>query len=121
MLETYDLVLTELILQGEVSETTSEPRLELSATDLGIFHGAMIEKPTTRPLVEKLKITNNDYPGKMALRANRNEIRNNEGKNLYLGHLNPWVSLPIERPNHLIEIFRSKNDIVLSVTLLQFK
>jgi hypothetical protein len=72
MLETYDHVLTELILQGEVSETTSEPRLELSATDLGIFHGAMIEKPTTRPLVEKLKITNNDYPGKMALRANRN-------------------------------------------------
>jgi len=55
MLEMYDHVLTELILRGEVLETTYEPYPKLSAAALGAFHGAMIEKPATGPPVEKIE------------------------------------------------------------------
>jgi hypothetical protein len=41
--ETYDRVLTESTLQGEVSETISKPCPELSVIALEAFHGAMIE------------------------------------------------------------------------------
>jgi hypothetical protein len=55
MLETYDHVLTELILRDEVLETMFEPYPELSAADLGVFRGAMIEKLATGPPVEKIE------------------------------------------------------------------
>jgi hypothetical protein len=65
----YVQVLTVLILWGEVSKTSSEPRPKISAAALNAFHGVVKENSICRSPVVRIVNIDKSYPNEKALHA----------------------------------------------------